>query len=270
MNPRNVEATPETGEPNTADPSATAGETFLLTPPASEQRFTTADIERVRQEEKEKLYGRLNKADERAAAVEAELQRMKDEATAREAAADADRAREAQDQGLREKAEREAEMSARDLLEARSREWEQRFEVLQRERETERATLAKETEFAQLAAYTQERLAQEREARSIAPELVDLVAGNSREEVDASIELLKAKTESILQSVQQAQVAQRAQMRGTAPTGFTGHGPLDNESGARQYTPEQIKNMPMHEYKKYRSQLLGAAASEAGNRGLFG
>ncbi|MFI9271886.1 hypothetical protein ACIGXM_14365 [Kitasatospora sp. NPDC052896] len=262
---------PVVQDPNSQTPAAepAAEETFVLTPPspsAGEQRFTTADLERVRQEEKAKLYARITKADERAAAVEAELKQIRNDAATRETAAEADRARQAEEQAQRQKAEQEAELTARELLEARSKEWESRFETLQREREVERAALAKEAEFAQLAAYTQERLAQERS--TIAPELVDLVNGNSREEIDASIATLKAKTEAILQSVQQAQVAQRSQMRGTAPTGFTAHGPLDSDGGARQYTPEQIKNMPMSEFKKYRSQLLGAA-SEAGNRGLF-
>jgi DNA polymerase III alpha subunit (gram-positive type) len=257
-------------EPTPTDPTTPAAPapTITVTPPAGEQRFTAADLERVRQQEKDKLYARLTKADERTAAVEAELTRLQEEAAGREAAAEAERTSEAQAAQEREKAQREAEMTARELLEARSKEWEGRFANLERERETERATLAKEAEFARLSAYVQERLAQEREAKAIAPELADLVTGNTREEIDASIEMLKAKTEAIFQSVQQAQVAQRSQMRGTAPTGFTAQGPLDNESGSRQLTPDQIKNMPMGEYRKYRSQLLGAA-SEAGSRGLF-
>jgi colicin import membrane protein len=265
-----VNTSVENPDPTPTDPtpSTPAPESITVTPPADDQRFTTADLERVRQQEKDKLYSRLSKADERTAAVEAELKRFKDEAAGRDAAAEAEKAREAQAAQERAKVEREAEMTARELLEARSKEWEGRFANLERERETERATLAKEAEFARLSAYVQERLAQEREAKTIAPELADLVAGNTREEIDASIEMLKAKTEAIFQSVQQAQVAQRSQMRGTAPTGFTAQGPLDNESGSRQLTPDQIKNMPMNEYRKYRSQLLGAA-SEAGSRGLF-
>jgi hypothetical protein len=261
-----VNPIPSPAEPSA--PAAPAPETIIVTPPVDEQRFTVADLERVRQQEKEKLYGRLSKADERTAAVEVELKRLQDEAAGREAAAEAEKVREAQAAEEQEKARREAEMTARELLEARSKEWESRFANLERERETERATLAKEAEFAHLAAYVQERLAQERDAKSIAPELADLVTGNSREEVDASIELMKTKTNAIFESIQQAQVAQRAQMRGTAPTGFTAQGPLDNESGSRQLTPDQIKNMPMHEYRKYRAQLLGAAG-EAGSRGLF-
>lgn len=229
-----------------------------------ESRFTAADLERVRQEEKDKLYSRLSKVDERSEALEAELKQLREERQAREA-------EEAQRQQAEEdaaKAKAESEMSAKKLLEERSSEWEKRFAQIEREREQERAALAKESEYNKLRAYIQERAGAERE--NIAPELVDLISGNTPEEVDASIEMLKDKTSQIFQSVQSAQETARSQMRGVAATGYTGNGPTDGDAGSRQLSADDIKSMPMAEFAKYRSQLLGAAANKSNNRGLFG
>lgn len=232
-------------------------------PVGQDARFTTADLERVRQEEKDKLYSRLTKVDERSEALEAELKTLREERQAREAE-EAQR-QQAEDDAAKQKAE--SEMSAKRLLEDRSSEWEKRFEQIEREREQERAALAKENEYNRLRAYVQEKAAAER--ANIAPELVDLIAGNTPEEVDASIEMLKDKTSQIFQSLQSAQEIARSQMRGVAATGYTGNGPTGADSGSRQLSAEDIKNMPMSEFAKYRSQLLGAASKQSNNRGLF-
>ncbi|MFE2539037.1 hypothetical protein [Actinacidiphila glaucinigra] len=225
--------------------------------------FTADDIARARQEEKDKLYSRLTKGDERLQSLEAELTTLREERQAREQA-EAERAA-AEEKAATEKAE--AEMSARKLVEERSTQWEQRFEELQREREQERAALAKEAEFSRLRAYIQERLSAE--SGTIAPELRDLVAGNTPEEVDQSIEVLKAKTSALFESMTAAQQQARAQMRGVSATGYTNTGPADGDAGARQLSVDDIRNMPMSEFAKYRNQLLGAAANNSGNRGLF-
>jgi predicted nucleic acid-binding Zn-ribbon protein len=275
-NPNPSPPTPPVSTPNPGSgaPTNSDGTVTVLpeaTPPAPQQQqpaqgsrtFTAADIEKARQEEKDKLYGRMSKGDERLQALEAELKSLREEREARQR-------EEAERQAAEEKAAKEraeAEMSAKKLLEQRSTEWEERFAEIQREREQERAALAKEAEFNALRAYIQERVNAER--NTIAPELVDLVSGNSREEVDASIELLKAKTDQIAQSMQTAQQQARSQMRGVSPTGYTGNGPMDGDAGARQLSVDDIKNMPMSEFAKYRSQLLGSAASNNTDRGLF-
>lgn len=232
-------------------------------PAQGSRTFTEEDIAKARQEEKDKLYSRLTKSDERFQTLEAELAALREEREARQQ-------EEAERQAAEEKAHKEkteAEMSAKRLLEERSSEWERRFEEIQREREQERAALAKEAEYNALRAYIQERLGAERS--NIAPELADLVTGNTREEVDASIELLKTKTDAIFQSMQAAQQQARSHMRGVSATGYTGTGPADGDAGARQLSVDDIKNMPMSEFAKYRSQLLGSAATNSSNRGLF-
>ncbi|MFF8283332.1 hypothetical protein ACF06W_11485 [Streptomyces albus] len=228
-----------------------------------EPRFTAADIEKARQEEKDKLYSRLSKGDDRLQALEAELKQLREEREAR-AAAEEEKRQQAEQEA---KAKAESEMSAKKLLEERSAEWEQRFEQIQKEREQERAALAKENEYNRLRAYIQEKAAAERD--NIAPELIDLISGDTPDEVDASISMLKDKTAQILQSVQSAQETARSQMRGVAPTGYTSNGPTDGDGGYQQLSADDIKNMSMTEFAKYRTQLLGAAAKQGNNRGLF-
>ncbi|UXX93996.1 hypothetical protein N7U49_21555 [Streptomyces sp. AD2-2] len=254
---------PATGTAVTPQGTVTVQEPAKQQPAGQEARFTAADLERVRQEEKDKLYSRLNKVDERSEALEAELKRLREEREAR-AAEETERLKAEEDAA---KAKSESEMSAKKLLEERSSEWEKRFAQIEKEREQERAALAKESEYNKLRAYIQERAGAER--ANIAPELVDLISGNTPEEIDTSIQMLKDKTSQIFQSVQTAQETARSQMRGVAATGYTGNGPTDGESGSRQLSAEDIKNMPMAEFAKYRSQLLGAAAKQSNNRGLF-
>lgn len=248
-----------------------AGEQITVQEPAdsakqqrgADGRFTAEQVEAARRQEKDKLYGRLENSDaERKALLEelAQLRKEREERTAAEA-------KQREEVEAAAKAKREADMSAKALLEQRTQEWETRFAEIQADREREREALAKEAEFNRLRAYTQERLAAER--NSIAPELIDLVAGNSQEEIDASIDVLKTKTMAILESVQQAQTANRSQMRGVSTAGFTSQGPMDNESGTRQLSANDIKNMSMAEYAKYREQLLGAASDSYRGRGLF-
>lgn len=230
---------------------------------AQDARFTAEQLEAARRQEKDKLYGRLESSDaERKALLEelATLRKEREERTAAET-------RQREEAEAAAKAKKESEMSAKALLEQRTQEWETRFAEIQAEREREREALAKEAEFNRLRAYTQERLAAER--NNIAPELIDLVSGNSQEEIDASIDVLKNKTSAILESVQQAQTSNRAQMRGVSTAGFTSQGPTDNDSGYRQLSAADIKNMSMAEYAKYREQLLGAASDSYRGRGLF-
>lgn len=245
-------------EPAT-DPAKPATATDPAAPSSADQ------LEAARRQEGDALFKRLETtgdAERQALLAELVTLRKEREDRAAEAAAQKAAAEEAA------KTKRESDMSAKALLEQRTQEWETRFAQMQTERERERETLAKESEFNRLRAYAQERVGAERD--NIAPELLDLVSGNSQEEIDASVEMMKAKTAQILQSVQQAQVAARSQMRGVSATGFTSQGPADNAGGELQLSVEDIKNMPMATYAKYREQLLGAASQAHRQRGLFG
>lgn len=241
-------------------PVAVVHEPAATTPVAPENASRDA-IENARRQEREKLYGRIDNADKRLEAMNAELETLRAEREARLAA-------EAEAQAAREKAEQErqlAETSAKDLVIQQNEAWEKRFADLQAEREAERAALAKEAEFNSLRAYTQEQV--RLNANDIAPQLLDLVTGNTPEEVNASIEMMKTKTAAILTEVQEAQTQIRSQMRGVSATSIPGAA-IDNGTGTRTLTVKDIQNMSMPEFAKLRSQL-GVTGSNTNNRGLF-
>lgn len=225
-------------------------------------RFTAEDIEKVRREEREKLYGRLSQQDEILKATQQELEAQRRSREEREQAETEARRK------VEEEAEskRQAELSAKSLLKEREQEWEKRFSDLQSQYQRDRDVFAKEQEYARLQQVRTELIAQS--ADDIAPELVDLVHGNTEDELRQSVELMKQKSAAIVAQIQQTQVAARASMRGTAPTGY-GVGPAaDTDAGYRQFSAGDIKSMPMSEYAKYRNQLL-PAASAAARQGMF-
>lgn len=231
-----------------------------------QQTFTADDLARVRQQEKEKLYKELESLRETASTlptVQAELEvlrKEREERTAREAASKAEAEAAA-------KAQAESEMSAKELIEARQREWEEKYDSLQRQREAEQAALEKERQFAKLRDYTQARVAQEQ--ASIAPELLDLIDGNSPEEIDASIERLKTKSAAIAEKVRGTQQQAAAQQRGVSPAGFSTTGPMDMLPTTETYSADDIAKMSVKEYvAKVRGAFLNGG--DARNRGLYG
>ncbi|WP_063728989.1 hypothetical protein [Streptomyces sp. RTd22] len=230
--------------------------------PQAEGRFSAEDLERVRREEREKLYGRLNQQDEILKATKEELEAVR-KAREEKEAAEATARKQAEDEA---EAKRQAELSAKSLLKEREEEWERRFTDLQSKYEADRELFSREQEYTRLQNVRGELLSQA--ADDIAPELVDLVQGNTEDELRASVELMKQKSAAIVAQIQQTQVAARASMRGTAPTGY-GVGPADTNAGYRQYSAGDIKNMPMSEYAKLRGQLLPAAGNAA-RQGMFG
>lgn len=240
--------------------------TVPVTPPGTtEQTFTVADLERVRQQEKDKLYKELESLREAATTlptVQAELEALRkerEERAQREAAAK-------EEAEAAAKAKAEAEMDAKQLLETRQQEWQRKLDAIQQEREAERAALEKEKQFSALRDYTQARIAQEQ--THIAPELLDLVDGNSPEEIDASIERLKAKSAAIAEKVRGSQQQMAAQQRGVSPAGFSTTGPMDMLPSTQTYTAEEIAKMPLKQYvEKIRGQFIHG---DARNRGLYG
>lgn len=217
--------------------------------------FTAEDIEKARKEEKDKLYNRLS-------TMEEELKAMKAEREAREKAQ-----KEAEKQAAEEaKKKAQEEMSAKELLAQKEQEWEQRFQSLQQDRERDRAILEQERQFTALMDYRANRMAEE--AENILPELIDLVAGNSQEEIEASIARLRERTEKIVGNVQAAQQQARREMPGTKVTAPP-TGPVENQPGYETLSADDIRGMDMATYAKRREQLLGAA-SQNRNKGLFG
>lgn len=217
--------------------------------------FTADDIARAREQEKSKVYPQLDRLREELSA----LKREKEERDAEEAAALA-----AAEAEARRKAEEEMEI--RDLLAKKEEEFTSQLEAERVERERAFALLETEKRFQELQGYRQQRLEAERE--NIIPELLDLVDGSSPEEIDASIENLRERSNRILESAQQAMQSARRDMAGSRVTAPAA-GPLDTDPDNRMYTPDDIRGMSMADYMKHRQRLLGDSAASRG-RGLFG
>jgi hypothetical protein len=206
------------------------------------QVFTAEDIAKARQDEKDKLYGRIEEMGGQLQTLAEEREQRQQEEQARlDALAESER-----------KLQEEA-LDTRQLLDRRNQEWEQRFQSLERERDTERALREQESKFNELKDYRRARI--EQEAHTIMPELRDLVVGESEEAIEASIAAMQQRTEAILASVQGAVTQQRQQVRGvgiTAPP----VGPMEQQTTFETLTPDDIRSMDMTTYAKYRDALL--------------
>jgi Tfp pilus assembly protein PilX len=163
-------------------------------------------------------------------------------------------------------------MSAKALLEKKLQEttntWEERFKQLQTERDAEAALRTKEREYNDLVDYRTAQL--QANANDIAPQFHNFITGDNKEQIDNAIAQAKVATQSIADEVAQARQQQAAQVRGVAPTGYTALGPLDGAVGQKTYTPEDINNMTMAEYTKFRQESGLAGNDAARSRGLFG
>jgi hypothetical protein len=217
--------------------------------------YTEDDLRKVREQEKSKLYPEIDRLKNELA----ETKKREEERQAEEAA------RRAEAEALAKK-QAEAEMDVRQLLEVKEKEWADRLESERVEREKAFALLERERQFTEINEYRNRRLAEEQD--NIIPELLDLISGNSAEEIEQSIAGLKDRSGRILDSAQAAMQNARKEMKGTSIT-TPPSGPLDTNSDNQQFTAEQISSMSVSEYAKYRQKLLGQASSERG-KGLFG
>ncbi|MDJ0463116.1 hypothetical protein [Streptomyces sp. H27-C3] len=263
---------PNSTLPNAAAAAGTTeggtGETITVNVPAETPKppetrtFSEDDLNRARQQEREKLYGRLETQQETLNRLQADLEAREaaqkaEEATAADAVATAEK--EVEDK-------RQRELSAKTLLAEKETEWEAKLTALQTQIAERDALATKEKEFADLQQYQAQALTSA--ANEIAPELHDLVRGNTREEIDASVAAMKAKSAAIVQSLQSAQTQARSQMQGTQPTGYgIGSGGAMGET--RQLSVDDIKNMPMSKWAEVRKQIPGVGQSP-NNRGIFG
>ena len=216
--------------------------------------YTGDDLAKAREQEKQKLYPQLDRLKVEVAA----LKREKEDKESAEAALRAAKEAEA-------KKREEEDMEVRDLLAKKEQEWSERLEQERLERERAIALLDQERLFSEMQSYRNSRIEAERD--NIIPELVDLIHGNTQDEVEASIASLKERSQRILDSAQQAMTSARRDMVGTRTT-VPASGPLDTDS-ERQFSPDDIKSMSLSDYQKYRDRLLGGTASSRG-RGLFG
>lgn len=223
--------------------------------PINGRSYTEEDLARVRAQEKDKLYPQIDK-------LKTELEELKkqreEELLAKQAEKEADDAA--------KRAAAEADMDVRELLKQKESELMEQLERERQERERAFALLEREKSFAELQNFKQQRIEEEREA--IIPELLDLISGESQDEINASLESLKERSNRILESAQQAMQSARKEMTGSRVTAPP-TGPLDINSEQRNFTAEEISAMPMNEYAKYRQRLLSPTA-QGRSQGLFG
>ena len=217
--------------------------------------YTEDDLAKVRSQEKDKLYPQIEK-------LKTELEEIKLQREAELAVKQAEK--EAQD--AEERTRLEADLDVRELLKKTEPEWSEQLVRERQERERAFALLEREKTFAEIQTFRQQRLEEEREA--IIPELLDLVTGNTQDEINASIDGLKNRSTRILESAQQAMQSARKEMTGSRVTAPP-TGPLDINSEQRNFTADEISAMPMNEYAKYRQRLLSPKA-QGKSSGLFG
>lgn len=228
---------------------------------APSAQFTADDIAKARQQEKSKVYGTVEKLQEEISL----LRKREEERLALEADKAAKRQQREAERAAEAKAKAEEEMSFKQLLKTKEQEWQAQLEAERIEREKAFALLEREREFQELQSYRQQRIEQERD--NIIPELIDLISGNTKDEIEQSVLALKAKSAQIFDSVASVSQQSRKDMVGTRIT-VPASGPLDNDSAQSSFTPENIANMSQAEYAKHRQKLIGSATNRG--QGLFG
>ena len=233
----------------------------VVTTEVASSIFTAEDIAKARAQEKEKLYPQVEKLKEELTLLkQREAEREAEEAKRRE-----ERKKREAEAAKKKKEEEEAQLEVRQLLQKKEEEWQAQLEAERQEREKAFALLEQERRFQALMNYRSMRLEQERD--NIIPELIDMIQGNSEDEIEQSISALKDKSAKIFDSVAQAGVQSRKDMVGARVT-VPASGPLDNDSEQRSYSPNDISNMSMADYAKNRTKLLGSGNNSG--QGLFG
>lgn len=225
-----------------------------------EKYFSEEEVQKIRQQEKGKMYKRLEDADTRVKTMEEQLSILSRE---RESAIKDAEARARKEAELLRQREVE-ELSAKELLLKREdefnhrinqveEEWGQKFSELEKQRQAQDAMLEKERQMQQLESYRQRRIQAEQE--NIIPELIDLVTGNSEEDIENSIKVLRERSSAIIEAIQRT--SQPARPKG-APVTAPPTGPMDNQQEYQTLSAEDIRNMPMDQYVKMRDRLLQA------------
>lgn len=228
---------------------------------AGGQFFTSDDIAKAREQEKQKLYPQMEKMREELE----EQRRIAAELLAKEQEREAKRQAKEAERLAKQKEAEEKELSLKELLRQKEEELTTQIATERAERERAIALLEQERKFQELQSYRFQRLEQERD--NIIPDLIDLIEGTTVDEIEQSIAVLKDKSARIVNSAQEAMSSTRQQMVGTRVT-MPASGPLDNDPAQRPFTPDNVRDMSMADYIKNRDRLLGGTANSRG-QGLF-
>ena len=244
---------------NVSGVDAPTVDTGIETPTKNSKFYTEDDLAKVRSQEKDKLYP--------------EIERLKDEVLSlkkdKEEKAALTAAKLAEEETAKAAAARDKQfedLEAKDLIKLTADELREQLERERSERERAFALLERERMFADLQSYKQQVIEQERD--NIIPQLVDFIQGDSREEIAESVERLKERSASILESAQSAMQNARKEMAGTRAT-LPASGPLDTNSESRQFTAQDIASMSVNDYAKVRDRLMSDSA-RGRSRGIMG
>jgi hypothetical protein len=224
--------------------------------------FSEDEVEKIRQQEKDKMYKRLEEADQRVRQMEEQMSVIAQE---REAARKEAEEKAKKEQQLLRQREID-ELSAKELLMKTEEEftsklqniesdYQRRFSEIEAQRQAQEALLEKERSLQEINSYRQRRLSEEQE--SIIPELLDLVSGSTQEEIETSIQILRERSSAIIESIQQTTQQQQGRLRGTQVTAPP-VGPMETQTEYQTLTAEDIRNMPMDKYIQMRDRLLNA------------
>ena len=224
----------------------------VASPQFVEQKtYTEDDIKKVREQEKNKLYDTIE-------SLKGEVTLLAKDREER--LAEAEKTRAALEDEARKKAE--AELDTRQLLELKEKEWQSQLDEVKNENARNLALVERERQYAVITEYRNRRLNEEQD--NIIPELVDLISGNTPEEIENSITGLRDRSSKILESAQSALQSTRREMVGTKttlpPT-------MENNSDQQQFTAEQIAAMSVSDYAKVRDRLGMGRNSD---KGIFG
>jgi hypothetical protein len=232
------------------EPVTTSAPTAGATNPATGRVWTDAEVnterERIRQEEKGKLYPQIEGVQNELA----EMRRLREEEATR-AQQEADARTET------DRKAREADMSAKDLLAQKEQEWATKFAEYDNKLAQRDALLDQERRLTELTAYRSQVMSVRGD--NIIPQLRDFVTGNTPEEIEASVAQLEARSLSILQEMAAAQPAPPP--RGTTATAPP-NGPMEAAASTRQLTVEEIKAMSPSEYAQHRAALMAAVSRQ--------
>ena len=217
-----VAATPPSNFPEQPQPLTT--QDLLRIPGVSDL------VSQVREEEKGKLYTRLEELNSQVGTLsEAEQARRAAEEEARAAAEAA------------EEAARQAELTLEQRIAELSDQFQQREKEMNDRLAAQQAVFEQERQAQAVAEYRQQVLTQI--APNVLPELLDMVGGATQEQIDASAQDAINRTQSIIGNVQQARVPGYApgafnpsgMPRGNAVTAPS-MGPLDEQANIRSLT----------------------------------
>jgi hypothetical protein len=232
-------------------PAPTTNEAVASSQFTEQKSYTEDDLKRVREQEKGKLYDTIE-------SLKGEVNLLAKDREER--LAEADRLRKDAEDDARKKAE--SEMDTRELLSLKEKEWMAQLEEVKNENARSLALVERERQYAALTEFRNRRVQEEQD--NIIPELVDLISGNTPEEIEQSITGLRDRSSKILDSASQAMQSARREMTGTRPTLPP---TMENNSDQQQFSAEQIAAMSVTEYAKVRERL---GMGRGTDKGIFG